>query len=68
MSRTSKTGQPSKLDLIALLSSELSMDFNDTFMSKRTHCDTGDGLRRGEHVYKDHQVVDIFTRAGFTLE
>ena len=54
-------------DRIALLSTELSMNFNDTFVSKRTHCDTGDGLRRGEHVYEDRQVVDAFTRVGFTL-
>jgi len=28
----------------------------------------GNGLRRGEHVYHDRQVVDAFTRAGYTLE
>ncbi|KAF8507216.1 kinase-like domain-containing protein [Russula emetica] len=47
---------------IVLLSSDLSMNFNDTFMSKRTHGDTS------EHVYHDRQVVDAFTRAGYTLE
>jgi hypothetical protein len=25
-------------------------------------------MRRGEHVYHDRQVVDAFTRAGYTLE
>jgi hypothetical protein len=29
---------------------------------------TGNGMRRGEHVYHDRQVVDVFTRAGYTLE
>ena len=29
---------------------------------------TGNGLQRGEHVYHDRQVVDTFTRAGYTLE
>ena len=30
--------------------------------------DTGNALRRGEHVYHDRQVVDAFTQAGYTLE
>ena len=29
---------------------------------------TGNALRRGEHVYYDRQVVDAFTTAGYTLE
>jgi len=29
---------------------------------------TGNALRRGEHVYHDRQVVDAFTQAGYTLE
>ncbi len=52
-------------------------------LSKRTKDDTDDddrstkrpkgdntdnGSRRGEHVYHDHQVVDAFTREGYTLE
>jgi hypothetical protein len=50
-----------------------SKNFNVTFMSKRTHCDTGesgisDSLWHGEHVYHDRQVVDAFTRAGYMLE
>ncbi|KAI0248060.1 kinase-like domain-containing protein [Lactifluus subvellereus] len=75
---------------IELLSSDLSKNFKDTFMSKRTQYDTneggskptkrprsspggqggntGNGLRHGEHVYHDRQVVDAFTRAGYTLE
>ena len=75
---------------IGLLGSDLSKNFNDTFMSKRTHCDTeeggtkatkrsrashggpgdntGNGLRHGEHVYHDRQVVYAFSRAGYTLE
>jgi hypothetical protein len=53
---------------IGLLSSDLSKNFKDTFMSKSTHCDTDNGLRDGEHVYHDRQVVDAFTRAGYTLE
>lgn len=36
--------------------------FEETFMSKRTHDDT-----RGD-VYYDRQVLDAFTRAGYTLE
>jgi hypothetical protein len=55
-------------DLIGLLSADISKNFSDTFMSKRTHGDTGNGLRRGEHVYHDREVVDAFTRAGYTLE
>jgi hypothetical protein len=46
---------------IRLLNQELSANFNDTFMWKRT-CDTG------EDVYHDRQVVDAFTRAGYTLK
>ena len=48
---------------IGLLSSDIYKNIESTFMSKRTH-----GLRRGEHVYHDRQVVDAFTRAGYTLE
>jgi len=77
-------------DRIRLLSAKISKNFDDTFMSKRTHGDTdeggtnptkrsrvnhgglggntGNGLRRGEHVYHDREVVDAFTRAGYTLE
>ncbi len=29
---------------------------------------TGNGLRRGKHIFHDLQVVDAFTRAGYTLE
>lgn len=29
---------------------------------------TGNGVQRGEHVYHDRQVIDAFTRAGYTLE
>jgi hypothetical protein len=47
---------------IGLLSSDLSKYFEETFMSKQTHDhDTG------EDVYYDRQVVDAFTRAGYTL-
>ena len=48
-------------DRIRLLNQELSANFDDTFMSKRT-CDTS------EDVYNDRQVVNAFTRAGYTLE
>jgi hypothetical protein len=48
-------------DRIRSLNQELSANFNDTFMSKRT-CDTS------EDVYHDCQVVDAFTRAGYTLK
>ena len=48
---------------IGLLSSDIYKNIESTFMSKQTH-----GLRRGEHVYHDRQVVDAFTRAGYTLE
>jgi hypothetical protein len=51
---------------IGLLSSHLSKNFNDTFMSEGDNTDNG--LRRGEHVYQDRRVVDAFTRAGYTLE
>jgi hypothetical protein len=51
---------------IALLGSDLSKFFKEIPMSKRTHGDIdGDA---GEHVYHDRQVVDAFTRAGYTLE
>ena len=54
---------------IGLLGSDLSKNFNDTFLSKRMRGDnTGNGLRRGEHVFHDLQVVDAFTRAGYMLE
>jgi hypothetical protein len=40
--------------------------------NKRSHKgqggNTGNSLRHGEHVYHDRQVVDAFTRAGYTLE
>jgi hypothetical protein len=29
---------------------------------------TGNGVQRGEHIYHDRQVIDAFTRAGYTLE
>jgi hypothetical protein len=51
---------------IRLLSSDVSKNFNDTFMDQGDN--TGNGLWRGEHVYDDRQVVDAFTRAGYTLE
>jgi hypothetical protein len=44
-------------------------DDDETSPSKRSKGgNTGHGPRRGEHVYHDHQVVDAFTRAGYTLE
>jgi len=49
-------------DPIALLSFEVLKKFDDTFGSKRTHCDTD------EDIYEDCRVVDAFTRAGYTLE
>ena len=61
----------SNQERIGLLGSDVDKNFQDTFTSKRTHGDTsGDanGLRRGENVYHDPQVVDAFTRAGYTLE
>jgi hypothetical protein len=48
-------------DRINMLNEELSANFDDTFMSKRT-CDTS------EDVYHDRQVIDAFTRAGYTLK
>ena len=66
---------------IELLNVELSDNFEDTFMSeKRTQDDTskdgtrpkrshkGGNTRNGEQVYHDREVVDAFTRAGYTLE
>lgn len=52
---------------IASLKSDLLENFKESF-SKRTRDDTGDGLQRGGQVYHDCQVVDAFTRAGYTLE
>jgi hypothetical protein len=52
-------------DRIASLKSDLLENFKESF-SKRTRDDTGNG--RGEQVYHDRQVVDAFTRAGYTLE
>jgi hypothetical protein len=51
---------------IGLLNSDVYKNFQNTFTSKRTHGDNG--LRRGEDVYHDREVVDAFTRAGYTLE
>jgi hypothetical protein len=48
-------------DLINSLNSHLSNDFKETFMSKRTHIDDG------EQVYHNRQVIDAFSRAGYTL-
>ena len=48
-------------DRINMLNEELSANFDDAFMSKRT-CDTR------EDVYHDRQVIDAFTRAGYTLK
>ena len=65
----SELGSLSIQERIGLLGSDLSKNFNDTFLSKRMRGDnTGNGLRRGEHVFHDLQVVDAFTRAGYTLE
>jgi hypothetical protein len=55
---------------IKLLNVKLSDNFEDTFMSeKRMQDDTSkDGTRNGKQVYHDHEVVDAFTQAGYTLE
>jgi hypothetical protein len=51
-------------DRIELLGADVSKNFRNT-----SHGDQrGNGLQRGEHVYHDRQVVDAFTRAGYTLE
>jgi len=49
---------------IRLLNSEVSDNFKDTFTSNNTDS----GLQYGDRVYHDCQVVDAFTRAGYTLE
>jgi hypothetical protein len=72
-------------DRINMLNEELSANFDDTFMSKRT-CDTSEDVNEelsassdntfmskrtcdtSEDVYHDRQVIDAFTRAGYTLE
>jgi hypothetical protein len=48
---------------------------DDTNSPKRAHTshggqrdNTGNVLRRGDHVYDDRQVVDAFTKAGYALE
>jgi hypothetical protein len=51
---------------IKLLGSDVLNNFKETFISQGGQ--GGNGLRRGEHVYQDRQVVDAFTRAGYTLE
>ena len=53
-------------DRIRLLGSDLSNNFKETFISKRGNSDND--LGHGEHVYYDRQIVDAFTRAGYTLE
>jgi len=50
---------------IGLLNSAVSKNFNDVFMSRGGN--TGNGSRRGEHVYHG-QVVDAFAREGYMLE
>ena len=44
---------------IGLLNSDVQNEFKDIFPSKRTYSD--------EHAYDDRQVVNAFTRAGYTL-
>jgi hypothetical protein len=67
--QSDRPGLGSIQERIGLLASDLSKNFNDIFISKRIQGDnTGNGLRRGEHVFHDLQVVDAFTRAGYTLE
>ncbi len=45
------------------------IDDDGTRTTKRSKGgNTGNGSRRGEDVYHDHQVVGAFTRAGYTLE
>jgi hypothetical protein len=58
---------------IRTLASEIKSNFPHTLKLKRTQRDTdedsvGLGLRCGEDVYQDRQVVESFTRAGYTLE
>jgi hydrogenase maturation factor HypE len=43
-------------------------DNNSPKRSRVSHGEGGSGLRRGGDVYHDRQVVDAFTRAGYTLE
>lgn len=52
---------------IGLLNSDLSKNFKDTFIWKRSY-NTGNGLQHDEHAYHDCQVVDAFARAWYTLE
>jgi hypothetical protein len=49
---------------IETLASDISRNFSNTLKSKRTRL----GLQCDEDVYQDGQVVDLFTRAGYTLE
>ena len=50
-------------EFISLLKSDVRKHFKHTYVSN-----TGNGLRHGEHVYNDRQVVDAITRAGYKLE
>jgi hypothetical protein len=47
-------------------------DINPPKRARTSHGGQGDNtsnvLRRGDHVYDDRQVVDAFTKAGYTLE
>jgi len=43
-------------------------DDDDRSTKRSKGGNTGNSSRHGEHVYHDHQVVDAFTRAGYTLE
>ncbi len=43
-------------------------DGDDRSIKRSKGGNTGNSSRHGEHVYHDHQVVDAFTRAGYTLE
>jgi hypothetical protein len=49
---------------ISLLKSDIRQNFKNTFTSKRTQPNTGEG----GNVYHDRQVVGAFTRAGYKLE
>ena len=51
---------------IKTLARDISNNFHDTLKSKGGNI--GLGLQCDEDVYQDGQVVDLFTRAGYTLE
>jgi hypothetical protein len=58
-----RPGRETVTKLIGLLGSDIRDNIKKTFM-----LNTNNSLQHSELAYDDHQVVDAFTRAGYTLK